>query len=84
VLVKNFNHILNFNVVTEKTNLVIFCMVHWSVNKSDRAVLCLSPYFLGLGITLCSKDLLDVYCSCIVFYLLTYLLATYSMEQNLS
>jgi hypothetical protein len=24
-----------FNVVIEKTNLVIFCMVHWSVNKSE-------------------------------------------------
>jgi hypothetical protein len=30
---KNFNHILNFNVVFKKTNLVIFCTVHWSVNK---------------------------------------------------
>jgi hypothetical protein len=25
--------ILIFNVVIEKTNLVIFCMVHWSFNK---------------------------------------------------
>jgi hypothetical protein len=30
---KNFDHILNFHVVIEKTNVVIFCMVHWSVNK---------------------------------------------------
>jgi hypothetical protein len=30
---KNFNHILNFNVVIEKTNLVIFCIVHWSVSR---------------------------------------------------
>jgi hypothetical protein len=27
------NHILNFNVVIEKTSLITFCMVHWSVNK---------------------------------------------------
>jgi hypothetical protein len=39
---------------------------------------CLSPYFLGLGITLCSKDLLDVYCS----YIVLYFLATYSMYQS--
>jgi hypothetical protein len=37
---KNFNHILNLNVVTENTNLVIFCMVHWSVNKKWALLHC--------------------------------------------
>jgi hypothetical protein len=38
---KNFNHILNFNVVIEKSNLVIFRMVHLSVNKKWTQVVTL-------------------------------------------